>query len=71
MSAVTAAEYQGVGQLMTAKAESENAGVDSFNAIELVGNIFEYMLSDDQLPDAVKAVLSYLHTPFFKNRINR
>ena len=34
--------------------------------IDLVGMLFEYMLNDDQLPDCVKAVLSYLHTPFLK-----
>ncbi|UTW44479.1 DUF1631 domain-containing protein [bacterium SCSIO 12696] len=34
--------------------------------IDLVGMIFEYMLNDDQLPDSVKALLSYLHTPFLK-----
>ena len=34
--------------------------------IDLVGMMFEYMLNDDQLPDSVKALLSYLHTPFLK-----
>lgn len=34
--------------------------------IDLVGMLFEYMLSDDNLPDAVKTLLSYLHTPFLK-----
>lgn len=34
--------------------------------IDLVGMLFEYMLSDDHLPDSVKALLSYLHTPFLK-----
>ncbi|MFO1388905.1 hypothetical protein [Cellvibrio sp.] len=28
------------------------------------GMLFEYMLSDEHLPDSVKALLSYLHTPF-------
>src|SRR5690606_36420979 len=27
---------------------------------------FEYMLNDENLPDSVKALLSYLHTPFLK-----
>lgn len=34
--------------------------------IDLVGMLFEYMLSDDNLPDTVKTLLSYLHTPFLK-----
>lgn len=34
--------------------------------IDLVGMLFEYMLSDDHLPDSIKALLSYLHTPFLK-----
>jgi hypothetical protein len=34
--------------------------------IEIVGLLFEYMLNDEQLPDSVKALLSYLHTPFLK-----
>lgn len=34
--------------------------------IDLVGMLFEYMLSDENLPDSIKALLSYLHTPFLK-----
>ncbi len=34
--------------------------------IDLVGMLFEYMLNDDQLPDCVKATLSFLHTPYLK-----
>jgi hypothetical protein len=34
--------------------------------IELVGMMFEYMLKDEQLPNAVKALLSLLHTPLLK-----
>lgn len=36
------------------------------NTIEIVGLLFEYMLNDQQLPDSVKTLLSYLHTPFLK-----
>ncbi len=36
------------------------------NTIDLVGLLFEYMLNDENLPDSVKALLSYLHTPFLK-----
>jgi hypothetical protein len=34
--------------------------------IEIVGLLFEYMLNDQQLPDSIKTLLSYLHTPFLK-----
>ena len=34
--------------------------------IDLVGMVFEYMLNDENIPDKVKAILSYLHTPFLK-----
>ncbi|MDO3383416.1 DUF1631 family protein [Gilvimarinus algae] len=39
---------------------------DDMHTIELVGLLFEYILSDEQLPDSVKALLSYLHTPVLK-----
>ena len=48
--------------------ENENGAVEAgdMQTIDLVGLLFEYMLSDDHLPDSVKALLSYLHTPFLK-----
>lgn len=48
--------------------DSEDGAVDSqdMHVIELVGMLFDYMLSDDCLPDNVKALLSYLHTPYLK-----
>ncbi len=48
--------------------ESENGAVEAndMQTIDLVGMLFEYMLSDEHLPDSVKALLSYLHTPFLK-----
>lgn len=48
--------------------ENENGALeaDDMQTIDLVGLLFEYMLSDEHLPDSVKAVLSYLHTPFLK-----
>ena len=48
--------------------ENENGAVDAgdMQTIDLVGMLFEYMLSDEHLPDSVKALLSYLHTPFLK-----
>lgn len=35
-------------------------------AVEIVGLLFECMLNEELLPDSVKALLSYLHTPFLK-----
>jgi len=48
--------------------ESKDGAVEpgDMQTIDLVGMLFEYMLSDDHLPDSVKALLSYLHTPFLK-----
>ncbi len=39
---------------------------DDVRAIDLVGMLFEYVLNDEYLPDCIKALLSYLHTPFLK-----
>lgn len=48
--------------------ENEKGAVESsdMQTIDLVGMLFEYMLSDNHLPDSIKALLSYLHTPFLK-----
>lgn len=49
--------------------ESEEApplSGDDVRIIDLVGMLFEYVLNDEHLPDCVKALLSYLHTPFLK-----
>ena len=48
--------------------QREDGAVTStdMQTIDLVGMLFEYMLSDDHLPDSIKALLSYLHTPFLK-----
>ena len=43
-----------------------HVGDNDLHAIDLVGRVFEYMLRDGNLPDSVKAALSYLHTPFLK-----
>lgn len=59
-----------VGRKMMEQIASENANgaveAGDMQTIDLVGMLFEYMLSDDHLPDSVKALLSYLHTPFLK-----
>jgi Protein of unknown function (DUF1631) len=56
-------------QMMKKIASENNKGaVDpaDMQVIDLVGMLFEYMLSDQHLPNSVKALLSYLHTPFLK-----
>lgn len=59
-----------VSRQMMHEIASENADgavqPGDMQTIDLVGMLFEYMLSDDHLPDSVKALLSYLHTPFLK-----
>ncbi|MDQ2076304.1 DUF1631 family protein [Marinimicrobium sp. ABcell2] len=61
---------QEVSQQMLARitADDDEGQVDAadMETIDLVGLLFEYMLSDDNLPDSVKTLLSYLHTPFLK-----
>lgn len=49
-------------------AENKDAAVkgNDMQTIDLVGMVFEYMLNDANLPDSIKALLSYLHTPFLK-----
>ncbi len=44
----------------------EEVSESELKTIDLVGMLFEYMLNDENLPDRVKALLSYLHTPFLK-----
>ena len=39
---------------------------DDANTVDLVGMIFRYMLDDEKLHDAVKSLLSHLHTPYLK-----
>ncbi len=48
------------------KAEGATVGTDNMQTITLVGMLFEYMLNDENLPDTIKTLLSYLHTPFLK-----
>ncbi len=59
-----------VEQLKEVLKESDEGNDDvtesELKTIDLVGMLFEYMLNDENLPDRVKALLSYLHTPFLK-----
>lgn len=50
--------YGGVDRRRVASADAD--------VIDLVGMLFDYMLQDEQLPNAVKALLSRLHTPYLK-----
>ena len=38
----------------------------TLDTVDLVGLIFRYMLDDVNLHDAVKSLLSHLHTPYLK-----
>lgn len=69
-AAVVLPEAGNLGQGIAEKLQDEKVDgqldPSDMHTIDLVGMLFEYMLSDEQLPDSVKAVLSYLHTPFLK-----
>ena len=62
------AVLSGLSEQIQKNASSNNATVskNDMHTIDLVGMVFDYMLSDENLPVSVKAVLSYLHTPFLK-----
>ncbi|NRB38408.1 MAG: DUF1631 family protein [Pseudomonadales bacterium] len=65
--ALTVAHYEAVAQQIRAEVGADHrVDSDDSHTIDLVGMIFEYMLGDELLPDSLKAVLSYLHTPFIK-----
>ncbi|WP_439136053.1 DUF1631 domain-containing protein [Pseudomaricurvus sp.] len=63
---VSDVSQQLVQQLIEEEGDEESVDPGDMHTIDLVGMLFEYMLSDDNLPDSVKALLSYLHTPFLK-----
>jgi hypothetical protein len=48
--------------------EASDSQVDQYDmyTIDLAGILFEYILTDESLPDSVKTLLSHLHTPFLK-----
>lgn len=70
MQAITPQAIENVNQNLVnqLQKEAKDGKVEEadMHTIELVGMLFEYMLSDDHLPDSIKAILSYLHTPFLK-----
>ncbi len=39
---------------------------DDINTMELVSMVFEFLIGDNNLPDSVKALLSYLQVPYVK-----
>ena len=64
-----------LGQVLTALAQQfqQSSAIkggkvsqNDMHTIDLVGLVFEYMLKDENLPASVKALLSYMHTPFLK-----
>lgn len=62
--AVMASDTIGLRQ-RAADAAGKSRDVEQ-SVVEIVGLLFEYMLNDEQLPDSVKSLLSYLHTPYLK-----
>lgn len=46
--------------------EAEAVDPEDADIIDLVGMLFERMLAEERLPNAVKALLSRLHTPYLK-----
>ena len=61
---VMASDTKGLRRRASNAAEKSNDVEQS--VVEIVGLLFEYMLNDEQLPDSVKSLLSYLHTPYLK-----
>jgi hypothetical protein len=59
---------QALGEQVQKGPEGKDSKVSEsdMHTIDLVGLVFEFMLKDENLPDSVKALLSYLHTPFLK-----
>ena len=57
---------QQLQEQIQAQEKDASVGKNDMQTIDLVGMLFEYMLSDENLPDSIKALLSYLHTPFLK-----
>ena len=55
-------QIEKLGEILS---QQQVASADA-DVIDLVGMLFEMILDDDSLPDAVKALLSHLHTPFLK-----
>lgn len=51
---------------LRARLGEERVSPDIDDVIEIVGAIFEVMLNEKNLPDAVKSLLSHLHTPYLK-----
>ena len=55
-----------VADELAKKSASGQVDPQDMYTIDLVGILFEYILTDENLPDSVKAILSHLHTPYLK-----
>lgn len=55
-----------IAKELTKDSHGPNIDPQDMYTIDLVGILFEYILTDESLPDSVKALLSHLHTPFLK-----
>lgn len=65
ISSIKDAFTEQIGKLSEIMGRQQVESADA-DVIDLVGMIFEVILDDENLPDAVKALLSHLHTPFLK-----
>ncbi len=68
-SSLAPADVKAVVEALAAqlgRLQADGFNRDQMQTIDLVGMLFEYMLNDENLPDAIKTLLSYLHTPFLK-----
>ena len=55
-----------IAEELAKKATNGKINPQDMYTIDLVGILFEYILTDESLPDSIKTVLSHLHTPFLK-----
>jgi hypothetical protein len=73
VAVVTLRDLQGVRQSLSTQRDRIRAQIGEErvtpaidDVIEIVGAIFEAMLNEKDLPNAAKALLSHLHTPYLK-----
>lgn len=59
-------QFRQATEVMSQALEQRHIDHEEMQLIDLVGLLFEYLLMDEALPDALKATLSYLHTPYLK-----
>jgi len=61
-----AANSENLSRALKEKSPDGEIDAKDMYTIDLVGMLFEYILTDENLPDSIKTLLSHLHTPFLK-----